>query len=97
MPSEVHTRGLLPVSTLSTPEQSKLMKNENAPLTHPNPAPNRHTKTLPNKAGRRLEPGSYPHQTEASALWLPASADWGSGDGGGGRTRKPGSEEAKDC
>ena len=52
------------------------MKNENAPLTHPNPAPNRHTKTLSNKTGRRLEPRSYPHQREASVLWLPGDPRW---------------------
>ena len=108
MPSEVHTKGLPPVSTLSSPEQSELMKNENAPLTHPNPAPNRHTKnpTKQNRdAPKARKLSTLDRGVSVVVTWRPtvASADWGSGDGdgGGGRTGRPGtqapSEEAKDC
>jgi hypothetical protein len=54
----------LPISTLPSPSNPNL-KNGKAPLTHPNPAPNKHSKTLhkvANIMGRHPDPESYPHR-----------------------------------
>ena len=91
-----------PTSPINLPLAPAIRKNwkmENTPPTHPNPKPNRYSKTLA-KRKRRIQTGSKRYKTEESTggyLQRPtvAAEDWGRGGGGRRGMRRSDGEPAK--
>ena len=91
-----------PTSPINLPLAPAIRKNwkmENTPPTHPNPKPNRYSKTLA-KRKRRIQRGSKRYKTDESTggyLQRPtvAAEDWGRGGGGRRGMRRSDGEPAK--